>query len=76
MLQCFLIPNAVPVENEDFLSRGVSEDQLWVERVDLPNEVGVYHWWVDSFEAADINEVPLLLSEEIHFVEDDLLSMR
>lgn len=76
MLQCFLIPNTIPVENEDFLGRGVSEDQLWVESVDLPNEVGVYHWWVDSFEVADINEVLLLLSEEIHFVEDDLLSMR
>ena len=73
MLQGFLIPNAVPVENEDFLSWGVSEDQLWIERIDLPNEVRVYHWCIDSFEVANVNEISVLYSEEGNFMEDDLL---
>lgn len=59
MVECLFVPHATSIEHEHLLTLGVSEDQVFVEHHDVPEQSALYMACVHLLERRDVHEVAL-----------------
>lgn len=75
VLQSFLIPVAILIEDEDFTRGWIAEAKIGVEHVDFPHEVSLNLFSIDLFQVANVNIVSLNLTKQGSLMEDNLFGM-
>ena len=75
MHKCLFVPYSLFIKNENFLSKGISEDHVWIESIMVPHE-----WILNMISSTflkvfNIDNVFSNLTKWKSLMENDLLSM-
>lgn len=76
MLEGVLVPNAIGIEDKDFLSLHISEDEIRVEHVDSEEHLTRDDFCVDLLQVLNVDNDSAHIAKEVTLVENYLLGVR
>lgn len=75
MLEGFLVPYSLFIENEYLFSFHITEDHVLIKHISCPHQFVCNSFGWDFFKIFNINEMSFNKATEHSFVENDLFSM-